>query len=192
MPWVCTTRSFPWVILAARAGPSGLPAVAHHRGIGRRFRRHLVKRWGVSHGAASTAWTTLTTCVWIGTLGGAGAAGGAAWLAWPFGGGGALGGALPLSGAPDVAGQVVAVPEPSTLWVLLVAVAAIAVLNEWRRAKRRAARVTRFTGWPPPKPPLISTDGDGIGSFGALLAGAVFGAVFWALLLIPAWLWGIL
>lgn len=194
MPWVCTTRAFPWVARVARTSQSGLPAVPHHRGIGRRFRRHLVRTWGVSHGAAATAWTTLTTCVWIGAPV---AAGGVGWLAWPGGWGNALGGALPLSGGQDVGGaglgaQAVAVPEPYSWPLLMLACGVLVIINERRRAKRRAARVSRFTGWPPPKPGMISLDADGLGSARAIFIGMGLGAVFWALLLVPAWIWGLL
>jgi len=199
MPWVCTTRAFPWVVRVARTSQSGLPAVPHHRGIGRRFRRHLVKSWGVSHGAAATAWGAVTTCVWVGGIGGAaGGVAGGAWEVWrQLPGGIAPGAAGAVLGSPGVdvggLGPVAAVPEPSTLVVLAVAVGVLAVLNEWRRAKRRrVARVSQFTGWPPPKPGMISMEDDGLGSARALLVGLVLGLAFWALLLVPAWIWGIL
>lgn len=193
MPWVCTTMAFPWVARVARTSQSGLPAVPHHRGIGRRFRRHLVTTWGVSHGAAATAWSALTTCVWIGAPV---AAGGVGWLAWPGGLGNALGGVLPLSGGQDVGGaglgaQAVAVPEPYSWPLLMLACGALVLINERRRAKRRAARVSQFTGWPPPKPAMITVGGDMRAAKGLLVACGI-GAVFWALLLVPAWFWGLL
>jgi hypothetical protein len=128
MPWVCTSRALPWVTPVSRASSPALPAPSLHRGIGHRFRHHVVRSWGVSHGAAVTAWGALTTCVWLGAPV---AAGGAGWLYWPAGwGNGLQGSTQPLSGA---AGEVVAVPEVSGLWVLLVAVAAVVLLRAVRR-----------------------------------------------------------
>ena len=113
--WACTTRVWPWARPAPRSVP--LPVARHTLGHG--FRKHLVRRWGLSHTAAVTAWRTGVTCVWIAAPG---AAGGAGWLSAPWwwpGGAGVTGEAVP----------VVAVPEPSSLAVFGLAVGVLALIR---------------------------------------------------------------
>lgn len=61
-------------------------------------------------------------------------------------------------------------------------------------ARTKRARVTQFSGWPPPPPkiqPLLEEDE--LSSAKALLIGLGAGMVLWSvMLLICAWRWGLL
>lgn len=56
---------------------------------------------------------------------------------------------------------------------------------------RRRPIVTRSNDWPPPPTPLIPMGGE-LRSARGILLGMAFGIAFWALLLLPAWLLGVL
>jgi hypothetical protein len=130
--WACTIKALPFAAPVAQATPA---AVAHHairRGIGHGFRKRLVRRWGVSHGAAVAAWRTGVTCVWIS---GAGAAGGAAWAASPLWWPGVASGFFNTPPHGDVTGSeapVIAVPEPQPLALFGLSLAALALVRRRR------------------------------------------------------------
>ena len=118
--WACTTSAWPW---AARPAPRSVPLAAARHTLGHGFRKHMVRRWGLSHAAAVAAWRTGVTCVWIAAPV---AAGGAGWLSapwwWPGGVAGSLGG--------GVTGE--AVPEPSSLAVFGLAVGVLVMVRRKR------------------------------------------------------------
>lgn len=116
--WACTSRLFPWVHPASSASSALSVRHGHGHGIGHWFRKRLVRRWGVSHAAAVTAWGNVTTCVWIGAPLAGGGLAGAGWLLWP----GSDVGQSFVQGAGSSVVASVAVPEPSTFLVLAVGV----------------------------------------------------------------------
>lgn len=192
MPWVCNSVLLPvW----RPAPPVIAPLVHHvqHRGIGHRFRKRLVG-WGVPHAAAVTAWRSTVTCVWLAAPVGAG---GVAWTWWPSGLWSGPGGSSDFLGPipGEGAGEVVNVPEPGTLMLWVFGVGCLIAINEGRRqAMSKRARVTEFTGWPPPPPriePLLGEDE--LTGAKAMLLGAFMGLVAWlGIILVCAWHWNLL
>jgi hypothetical protein len=83
------------------------------------------------------------------------------------------------------------VREPAAFWIVLGAVAVLAVLHGWRRAKRRAVRIEQFHGWPPPPMSIMPMGGELRGRGIAL--GLTLAAAIWTFIILPAWwLWGLL
>lgn len=198
MPWVCTPT---FLFRAARSAGAVAPVHHVHRGVGhhvRRFARHTL---GMSAPEAALAWTT---CKWVAPPAIAGAlAGGVAWAAWPPSWWSWSGAAAGLYGSslPGVeeTQQVVNVAEPGSIAVLAVAVGFLLAINEGRRqAMRKRARVHQFTpqelaDWPacPRRIEPMACPRDLRPARGVLIALAL-GVAFWALLLLPAWAWGLL
>lgn len=125
MPWVCKSA---FISRSRRQSPalSVLPLTpAAGLGIGKIVRGHMRHTWGLSHRGARHAYGTLVTCVFVG----APAAAGAAWGAGRYLPGvwrDVAGGAVAAIGAPFAP---VAVPEPSSLGVFVIAVVALALIR---------------------------------------------------------------
>jgi len=115
MPWLCFPSRLPTPVQPVA---HALPLPPHRHGIGHHG-RHRLRHWGLSPGAAATAWRAGVACVWVSAPV---AAGGVGWALAPW---------LPGWGAeaPVASAAIVAVPEPGSLALLGLGVLALAVVR---------------------------------------------------------------